>query len=143
MSWSDECYFFLHKIFSTEFFFKVSCTCSSNHSAYDGRCTYTHLFARTFFYCTFCLRTSAHLHACHTHAWLKFMKKVFAYVPSPFSCLTHFLLSPDDDSLSLSLDFPVQTFLPYLPVLKARGMRISARGREVWLSGQVRPQHRF
>ena len=44
-------------------------------------------------------------------------------------------------SLSLSLDFPVHTFLPYLPVLKAQGVRISARGREVWLSGQVRPQH--
>ena len=40
-----------------------------------------------------------------------------------------------------SLDFPVHTFLPYSLVLKAQGMRISARGREVLLSGQVRPQH--
>ena len=74
-------------------------------------------------------------------------KKVFAHVsclsisPSPFSCLTHLLLSPYYDSLYV--DFPVHTFLPYLPVLKAQGMRISARGREVWLSGQVRPQHRL
>ena len=50
---------------------------------------------------------------------------------SPFLCLTHFLLSPYD---SLSLDFPVHTFLPCLLVLKAQGICISARGREVWLS---------
>ena len=74
------------------------------------------------------------------------VKKFFAHVshlsvsPSPVSRLTHLLLSSYDDSLSL--DFPVHTFLPYLPVLKAQGMRISERGQEVWLSGQVRPKHR-
>ena len=59
--------------------------------------------------------------------------------PSSFLCLTHLLLSPYD----VSLDFSVHTFFPYLPVLKAQAMRISARGREVWLSGPVRPQHTF
>ena len=43
---------------------------------------------------------------------------LFSISPSPFSCLTHLLLSPYDDSLSL--DFPVHTFLPYLHVLKHR-----------------------
>ena len=38
-------------------------------------------------------------------------------------------------------DFNVHTFLPYFLVQKAQDMRISGRGREVWLSGQVRPQH--
>ena len=41
----------------------------------------------------FCLRIVAHLHACHTHAWLKVMKKVIVACacrlsPSPFSCFT-------------------------------------------------------
>ena len=45
--------------------------------------------------------------------------------------------------LSLPLDFPVHTFFPYLPVVKAQDMRSSARGRDVWLSGQVRPQHKI
>ena len=136
---------FLDRVYLTEFF-RVSYTCSSDYSVYDG--VYIHsLVARTFFCCTVCLRTSAHLHACaHTRMAQVSAKKVFAYVsflsisPSPFSCLTHLLLSPYD---SLSLDFPVHTFLPYLLVLKAQGMRTSARGREVWLSSHVRPQHRL
>ena len=97
---------FLDRVYLTEFF-RVSYTCSSDYSVYDG--VYIHsLVARTFFCCTVCLRTSAHLHACaHTRMAQVSAKKVFAYVsflsisPSPFSCLTHLLLSPYD-SLSLS-----------------------------------------
>ena len=120
---------------------------------YDGReegwrrvqtlTCYTHFSAHSA-----CTVTFAHLHACHTHTHgSSVCKKVFACVsflsisPSAVSCLTHLLLSLYD---SLSLDFPVRTFLPYLPVLNAQGMRISARGREVWLwstSPARRPEH--
>ena len=102
--------------------------------------------ARTFF-CT--LRV--HNHTCtsscvcsYTHG-SSVCKKVFAYVshlpisPSLVSCLTHLLLSPYD-SLSLSLDFPVHTFLPYLLVFKAQGMRISARAAGSLAIWPSRPQ---
>ena len=53
---------------------------------------YTHSpVARTFFCCTVCLPTFAHLHACHIHAWLKCLKRFIAHVsylsisPSPVS----------------------------------------------------------
>ena len=88
------------------------------------------------------IRTSACV-CTYTHG-SSVCEKVFACVShlslslSLVSCLTHLSQSPYDDSLSLSLDCPVRTLLPYLLVLKVHGMRHSARGREVWLSGQVR-----
>ena len=89
--------FFLDRIFSTEFLgFRT-------HVVATTVCTtgvYTHSpVARTFFCCTVCLRTSAHLHACHTHAWLEVPRRFFAHVsrlsisPSPFSCITHLCCS--------------------------------------------------
>ena len=102
---------------------------------------YTHSpVARTFFCCTVCLRTSAHLHACHT-AWLKAqvsVKKVFACVslisPSRFLPLMihpssllflhgHFETNPDYD---LTADSDIHMILPYFPVLKVQEMRHSA-----------------
>ena len=94
--------------------------------------------ARTFFCRTVYLRTSAHPRACHIHARLKGAKKVLctcvvslhlrflpSYVSPIFCCFR---------TTTLSLDFPIHTFLPCSPVLKALGTRISARGREVWLT---------
>ena len=148
-SWSDECYFFLGTEFVSTEFFRVSYTCSSDYSVYDGVCTYTHLLHAHFSVAQFALRTSTLLmRVTYTHG-SSVCKKVFvtwvslfspsrllpSYVSPIFCCLR---ATPH-----LLIDFPVHTFLPYLPVLKAQGMRISARGREVWLSGQVRPQHRL
>ena len=105
-SCSDECLFFCDIIFSTVFY-RVSYTCSSDYSVYDGRCTYTHLLHAHFFAHRACTVTVAHLHACPTHASQGCQERFFAHVsflsisPSPFSCLTHLLLSPCD-SLSLS-----------------------------------------
>ena len=58
---------------------------------------------------------------------------------SPFSCLTQ-LFAVSIRRLSLS-HLSVHTFLPCLLVLVAQGMHISARGREVWPSGQVCFEH--
>ena len=44
----------------------------------------------------------------------------------PVSCLmSHLSFAVSVRRLSLSLDFPVHTFLPHLHVLKVQGMRIS------------------
>ena len=53
--------------------------------------------------------------------------------PSHVTCLTHLLLCPYD---SLSLDFPVHTFLPYLLVLEARHAHLRTRTRSlaIWPS---------
>ena len=59
------------------------------------------------------------------------------------SLLSHPSLLFLDGHFETIPDFDVHTFLPYLPVLQAQGMRISARGRAVWPPGQVRPQHMF
>ena len=101
---------------------------------------YTHSsVARTFFCCTVCLRTSAHLHACHIYAWLKGAKKVLvAHVsslsPSRLlpSLMIHLSLlflyghlevtTPDYDPA----DDPIHMILPYFPVLKAQDVRHSA-----------------
>ena len=40
-------------------------------------------------------------------------------------------------------DFDVHTFLPYLLVLNPQACASPHEQREVWLSGQVRPQHRL
>ena len=113
-----------------------------------GVCIHS-LVARTFFMRTArSMHTSHTSHACHTHAWLKCLLKGCLHVchvsPSRLLCLMFHQSFAVSVRLSLSLStFPVHTFLPYLLVLNAQGMRISPRGREVWLSGQVRPQHRL
>ena len=66
--------FFL-RIFLTDFFKRYSHICSSDFSVYDGECTYSHLLQAHFSAHSACTVTFAHLHACHTHAWLKFLKK--------------------------------------------------------------------
>ena len=118
--------FFLDRVFMTEFF-GVSCTCSSDYSVYEVVCTYT--VARTFFCCTVCLRTSAHLHACaHTRMDQGHQNGVCRTCIIPlylaFSLLMfHFFL------LFLHAYFDItflSTFLQLL-VLKAQGTRSSAR----------------
>ena len=84
-------------------------------------CTYTH--------------GSCSWKGCLTHEGLCSPSRFLpSYVSPIFCCLR--------TTLSLSLDFPVHTFLPYSLFLKAQGTRISARGREVWPADQVRPQHK-
>ena len=143
-SWSDECYFFLHKN-CLDNFKKFRTHVVATIVCMTAWCTYTHLLHAHFSAHSACTITFAHLRACHTHAWLKWCLHVCP-LSLAFSLLMYhpfFAVSVRRLSLSLSLDFPVHTFLPYLPVLQAQGKRISARGREVWLSGQVRPQHKF
>ena len=83
----------------------------------------THIFLHT----ARSLRTSHTSRACRVHAWLKGAKKVLC------TCVTslHLVFSSPCCSLTVSsrpfFDFDVHTFLPYLAVLKAQGMRISAR----------------
>ena len=109
-----------------------------------GVCIHTPV-ARTFFCCTVCLRTSAHFSCVctYTHG-SRLPKRFFAHVSHlTFSSLmSHPSLLFLDGHVQTIPDSDIHTFLPYLPVLKAHGMRLSARGREVWHSGQVRPQHK-
>ena len=126
--------------------FRVSYTCRSDYSVYAGRCTYTHLTHAHFSAHSACTITFAHFHACHTHAWLKGAKKVrCTCVTSLHLAFSRLMSHPSllffDGHFETTPDFDVHTFLPYLPVLQAQGMRKSARGQAVWLSGHVRPQH--
>ena len=74
-----ECFFLAE--FSRQFFLRVSYTCSSNYSVYDGWCTNTHLLHAHFSVAQF---------VTHTHG-SSVCKRVFAYVSflsisrSPFS----------------------------------------------------------
>ena len=99
------------------------------------------LVARTFFCCAACLRTSAHLDACHMHAWLKFMKKgVCRMCVVSLHLAFSSLMSHPSFSVSvrrLSLDSSVHTFLPYLPVPKSVGpahLRTWTRSLAIWPS---------
>ena len=95
----------------------------------DGWCTRTHLLHAHFLHTARSLRTSAHFHACHTHAWLKVMKKVFVacaclHSHDPFFCpccsfTWHFETNRTDT--------PVRTILPNFLDPKARVKRTSAR----------------
>ena len=102
----------------------------------------THIFlhsACTVTFCTFLMR-------CHIHAWLKGAKKVLCTcVVSLYLAFSSLMSHPSLLFLHGHFEptFPSAPFLPYFLVLKAQGMRNSARGREVWLSGQVRPHHRL
>ena len=115
----------------------VSFTSSSVYSVYDGEVYIHSPVARTFFCCTVCLRTSAHLHACaHTRmaqVHEKGFDRMCAFVlhlafsllmshPSLLFPHGDFETTPDYDLT----DDPVHTFLPYSPVLKAQAMRNSA-----------------
>ena len=101
--------------------------------------------ARTFFLHT--ARAQSHLHilmrVTHTLG-SRVSKRFFAHVshlsisPSPVSCLTH----PCGHFETIP-DFDVHTCLPYLLVLTAQACASPHGQREVWLSGQVRPQHRL
>ena len=120
-----------------QFFFKVSCTCSSNYSVYDGECTYTHLLHAHFSAHSALTAYFAHLHACHIHACLKCHEKgvhrmsvislhlAFSLLMSHPPWLFphgHFETTPDNDFT----DDPVHVFLPNFPVLKAQDIRNSA-----------------
>ena len=136
--------FSLVRFFSRQSFFRVSYTCSSNYSVYDGRCTHT-LTCRTHIFllhsASHCVLPHIFMHV-HIHAWLKSQvseKKVFACVslisPSRF-LLSHdspvFLAVPDTvtsrpNPTTTSLLTPTSTMiLPYFPVLKAQDTRNSA-----------------
>ena len=61
-------------------FLRVSYTCVGDYSVYGGRCTYTHLLYAHFSAQSAFTAYFAHLHACHTRAWLKCHEK---------RCLSH------------------------------------------------------
>ena len=102
------------------------------HAHFSAQRVHSHI-------CTFLMR-------CHIHAWLKGAKKFLCTcvvsLHLAFSCL---MSHPSLLFLHGHFEptFPSAPFLPYFLVLKAQGMRNSARGREVWPSGQVRPHHRL
>ena len=103
---------------------------------YDGGVYIHSLVARTCFCSTVCLRTSAHLHACHTHAWLKVMKKVFVACVSmfsvslsPFSCFTRLCCSLTVTSRPF-LTLTSTTFLPSFTCPKSAGQAHSRTSSE-------------
>ena len=78
--------------------------------------------ARTFFFCTVCLRTSHTSHACSLHALLKFMKKV-CRMGVFVLYLAFSLLMFHPSLLFLYIHFDItclSIFLPNFPVLKAQ-----------------------
>ena len=87
-------HFLLIEFLPTDFL-RVSYTCSSDFSAYDGECTYTHLLHAHFLHIA---RAQLHLHifvrVTHTHG-SRVPKRFFAHVSHlsislfPVSCLTH------------------------------------------------------
>ena len=110
--------FVLDRVFLTEFL-RVSYTCSSDYSVYDGECTYTHLLHAHFSAHSACTTTFAHLHACaHTRMAQVHEKGVCRMSVFVLYLAFSLLMSHPSFavslrlSLSLSLDFPVNTFLP-------------------------------
>ena len=123
-------FLFLDRIFWTVF--RVSYTCSGNHSVYDGVVYILSLVARTFFCAQSALCVLRTLLMRVAHAWLKGPKKVLCTCVTSLhlafsSLMSHPSLLFLDGHFETIPDFDVHTFLPYLPVLKAQGMRISAR----------------
>ena len=117
-------------LFSTEIFLRVSCTCSSDYSVYDGWCTDTHLLHAHLSAHNACTITFAHLHACtFTHGSSVMSKRCLLHMchTSP-SRLLYLLSHPSLLFLHayFNITFP-STFLPNFPVLKAQDMRNSAR----------------
>ena len=135
-TWRDECSFFLQSFSNRFFLVEISYTCSGNYSVYDGEVYIHSPVARTFFCCTVCLRTFAHLHACaHTRMAQVSVKRLFvAWVslfsisPSSLSCLTRLCCSRTVTSRSIPTmtSLTIHMFLPYFPVLKAQDTRHSA-----------------
>ena len=115
--------------------------------------THTHLL-----YGNFCaaltLRVNfAHSHACHTHAWLKDVRSAHVVI----SLSSHLLPSHVSPILAPAVPWrslrehsrprPHRLWRPRFPAELSRpesaGQAHSARGRAVWLSGQVRAQQRL
>ena len=102
--------FFLDIIFSTDFFKRVSYTCSSNYSVYDGRCAYTHLLHAHFLHMA---RPQSHPHfSCVSHTRMAQVSskrcllhecQTLSISPSPFSCLTRLCCSCTLTSTSRSV----------------------------------------
>ena len=144
-------------IFSQQSFFwqsfRVSYTCSSNYSVYDGECTHTHLSHAHVSAHSALTAYFAHLHACHIRAWLKGVEKVFAHVSSlfmslsPFSWFTYPCCSltvtsrplPTTTSLTPTSTSSCRTF----PSWKRRTCATPHLHRELWLPGQIRCKHRL
>ena len=111
--------------------FRVSYTCSSDYSVYDGECTYTHLLHAHLSAHSACTVTFAHLHACAHTRMAQVMSKRLLHVcviplHPPLSCLTRLCCSLTVISRSIPT-LTSTTFLPNFPVLEARDMRNSAR----------------
>ena len=153
-SWSDECWFF-----SRQNFLDRVCIGFRTHVAATAVCTTGGRGVHTLTCCKHMFlhmaRSQSHSHtshACHTHAWLKLQvvsKRclLHMYHTSP-SCLLHLMSHPSllflDGHFETTLHFDVHTFLSYLLVLKCAGHAAPPHEqREVWLSGQVRLQHRL
>ena len=122
---------FSRRSFLDTVFLKVSHTCSSDYSVYDGRCTYTHILHAHFSAHSACTVTFAHFHAC-AHARMAQAQVVskrcllHMYHTSP-SRLLYLMFHPSLLFLYIHFDIPFQsTILPYFPVLKAQDMRHSA-----------------
>ena len=111
--------------------FRVSYTCSSDYSVYDGECTYTHLLHAHLSAHSACTVTFAHLHACAHTRMAQVMSKRLLHVcviplHPPLSCLTRLCCSLTVISRSIPT-LTSTTFLPNFPVLEAQDMRNSAR----------------
>ena len=134
-------------------FYHLNRESSFSRSSRTSECTHTHLLHEHFSAhsaCTFCLRTSAHLHACAHTRMTQVPEKVccmrvslISIWSSPFSCFTIICLCC---SLTVtSRPFPTLTFTIFLPVVtrpKKRGSSaLPHERRGVWLLGQVRSSH--
>ena len=111
----------------------------SDNSVYhgDGECTNTHLLHAHFSAHSACTVTFAHFHACaYTRVAQGHDKGVcYMWVISLHLAFSSLMSHPSllflDGHFETIPDFDVHTFLPYLPVLKAQGMRISARAARI------------
>ena len=122
---------------------REKCTCGyvsmepRNSQLDTTGCTHTHLSHEQCSAHSALTAYFAHLHACHTHAWLKCHEKgvcrmsvfvlclVFSLLMIHLSLLFlhgHFESTPDYDFT----DVPIHMILPYFPVLKAQDTRNSA-----------------
>ena len=118
-SWSDECsHVFSLDIFSNKFI-RVSYTCCSNYSVYDGECTHTHLSHAHFSVAQF---VCAHSHICmHVHTRMAQVSPKRCVIPLHLAVSllmihpsllfphVHFETNPDYDFI----DKPIHMILPY------------------------------
>ena len=129
---------------------------SSNYCVCDGERAHTHLLHAYFSVAHTLCAYFAHSYACCAQAWLKGVCRAHVVI----SLSSHLL--PTHVSPVLALAVPWRSLRDHsrlrprrphwrfcardpaeLPRPKSAGQVHSARGRGVWLPGQVRPQHRL